>query len=700
MTKRIVGLIAAITIVLFGAVSVVEPASAAPRQSASAKAEAAQAATAKAKAKAKAAKAEAAKDKAAKAKAAKARAARLKAQNQAKAREADALFRLGKKGVALTRQAATARAKGREAAKQAAIASSTAASAARKAVTAKGKVDKLRKVPKNKRDKKWQRAIAAAKSASKKATSTAVKTKKTADAKKKRAAKLIRASAAKSKEALIARSNYAAKAPARAKVAARSSARAKARATSLTSAARTARASYEAKAKTAASLKAKADRLAKDKKATKKAKAKARAAAVAAAKSAAKAYKIGRSKTAVAIKAKASARSRAAFAAKTRRADGRFPTWKPRDSLIFNNPRGSKAKKLAIIRQINKAIDATPAGGEIRMVQYLFNIGSVASKLIAANKRGASVQVLVDDGENNRHIRRVKRALGRDKSKRSFVAVCDHSCMSSGTSTIHSKYYMFSVTGSQRWVSMISSANPYTGNTYNSWNNNHTIANDTKIYFSLNRYFTDMLRDKDDPNYFRVTRSGKYTMYLYPQTPRRPNDLVLNNVLNHTSCKAKKGYGTNGKTMIRLANWGWSTTRNDVANRLWTLFNQGCKVQVMVNKGRISRGVLKVLLKRSPRYGKMPVYDAWYDKNNNNVAGLYVHDKVLTVSGTLNGRSVKHTWTGSQNLTALGTLANNDIILRVNDANVTHDYNVNFAYIRKNYTNRMYSVPWRTRVPN
>ena len=47
----------------------------------------------------------------------------------------------------------------------------------------------------------------------------------------------------------------------------------------------------------------------------------------------------------------------------------------------------------------------------------------------------------------------------------------------------------------------------------------------------------------------------------------------------------------------------------------------------MINKGRISRGVLKVLLKPSKKHGKMPVYDAWYDKNNNNVAGLYVHDK-------------------------------------------------------------------------
>jgi hypothetical protein len=273
--------------------------------------------------------------------------------------------------------------------------------------------------------------------------------------------------------------------------------------------------------------------------------------------------------------------------------------------------------------------------------------------------------------------------------------------MSNRTSVIHSKFYLFSVAGKRRNVSMISSANPYTGNTYKSWNNTHTIVGDTTIYDSLVTYFTDMLADKRDLNYFRVTKSGKYTMYLYPRKAVRPQDIVLLNVLNNTSCKTTgKGYGTKGRTLIRVANWGWSTTRLDIADRLWKLHDSGCKVQVMINKGRISRGVLKVLLKRSKKYGKMPVYDAWYDRNDNNVGELYVHDKSVTINGALNGKNVKITWTGSQNFTALGTLANNDILLRVIDPKITHAYNVHFAYIRRHYTHRMYSVPWRTRRPS
>jgi hypothetical protein len=368
---------------------------------------------------------------------------------------------------------------------------------------------------------------------------------------------------------------------------------------------------------------------------------------------------------------------------------------------VFNNPAGSRKKELRIITQLNKAIDATPAGGEIRMAQYLFDIGSVARKLVAAHRRGVSVQILIDDGEKNKHIRKVRRALGTNKKARSFVATCSHSCMSSGTSVIHAKFYLFSVAGKKRYVSMISSANPYTGNTFNSWNNNHTIVGDDTIYNSLTRYFTDMLADRNNLNYFRVTASGKYTMYLYPQAARRPEDIVMLKVLNQTSCKTTaKGYGSEGRTLVRVANWGWSAARLDIARRVWELHDSGCKVQVMINKGRITRSVLKVLLKPSKKHGQMPVYDAWHDKNNNNVAGLYVHDKTVTISGKMGGQHVKIAWTGSQNFTALGTLANNDIILRVVSPQVTEAYNEHFAYIRKRHTQRMYSVPAVTRRPN
>ncbi len=171
--------------------------------------------------------------------------------------------------------------------------------------------------------------------------------------------------------------------------------------------------------------------------------------------------------------------------------------------------------------------------------------------------------------------------------------------------------------------------------------------------------------------------------------------------LNRVSCKAAPGYGNaKRQTLIRVANWGWTTPRLDVARRLWKLHDSGCAVQVMVNSGRISRSVLKVLLKRSKKHGKMPVYNAWRDWRRKAIAGLYVHHKFATINGPISGRNVKLTLTGSQNFTGLGTTANNDLVLRVVDARMLGQYNTNFAYIRDHYTNRMRKVPLVTRKPD
>ena len=530
------------------------------------------------------------------------------------------------------------------------------------------------------------------------ATTTTAKAKMSAAAKKKAKAKAkakARAKAqAKAQAAARARWKRATAAGPRAAKTAKIAAKARAKAVKASTKAVRDRAKVTtamrsraaAKARVAAAVKArKPTRIAAAKAAVKKATRSAKRAKARAKRSAAKA-----------AKRNAAYRAKAAVAARARGAAGPAMGWAARNRAIFNNPRGSKKSERAIIRELATAIDATPVSGEIWMAQYLFDSRTLTRKLIAAHRRGAYVRILIDRGERSREIRRLRKVLGKNKRARSYVAACRHSCMAGKRSNQHAKFFLFSVAGKARHVSMISSANPWGQNVRNSWNNHHTIVGDAKIFGSLRRYFVDMQADRHDVNYFRFTGSGKYTIYLYPRQARRPEDIVVLHALNQVSCrKTKRGYGTSSrKTMIRVANWGWSGARLDVAKRLWRLHDKGCKVQVMINRGRIARNVLHVLLRPSWRYGRMPVYDAWHDKNNNDVARLYVHHKMTTINGRLKGgRNVMITWTGSQNFTSGGTLVNNDIVLRIVDPAVVHAYNVNFAYIRRNYTNRLLAVP-------
>jgi len=373
----------------------------------------------------------------------------------------------------------------------------------------------------------------------------------------------------------------------------------------------------------------------------------------------------------------------------------------PRNGMVFNHPKGTKAQQLAIITQIDRSIDAAPAGSTIRMAQYLFDIDSTANKLIQAHKRGVNVQILIDDGNATPQSARVKQALGNNKAARSYVTTCHRGCMSDIASVMHAKFYLFSAAGSARLVSMISSANPYTGNTFVSWNNLHTIVGDAKIYSSLNQYFSDMILDRTNKTYYRTTTSGKFKLYLFPRAAQPGVQSVVQlDVLNHVACSGvARGYGFNGRTMIRVAMWGWSYARLDIAKKLWDLHNRGCRIEVILNSGRTNPRVIAALIKRSSRYGVMRVSDAWRDRNHNDLPELYMHHKLLTISGKWFGHpDTKVSYTGSQNFTAPATLSNNDIILRILDNGIYDTYTKNFNYIENHYTRRITRVPTAARA--
>ncbi len=721
MSKKIIGMVVACVLALFGDAIVAVPSTAvapapsvtplevqpakskADKDKEKAKKQAAKKAKAAKKQAAKAAKAakakveKAAKAKAAAIKAAQVEAARARAAALARAKARDRYVATsGPRAAAAARAAVTARNQAAAAARAVRPAQLRAAAAAKAAAAAQARAAA---VPKT---KKYAKAKKQADKAAKQAASAAAKASAAARRSVQQAAVTKAAATARRLAASEAKAIYVALAGPRAVLAAKEAAAARARAATAARSAATARAKAAAVARAAAWLRTQAAAVPTGKRSDKKSakvRKKALRAAEKAARMSAKENARARSSAAKAATARDLATAMTLAASRAKAAAGPNASWAPTDAVTFNHPRGTKKQKYALITQLNQAIDATPSGGQIRMAMYLFDISSVTRKLIAAHRRGVSVQVLIDDGMKNKHIRKLKKALGKDKSARSFVAVCDHSCMSNGTSTIHAKFYLFSVAGKARYVSLVSSGNPYSGNTTKSWNNTHTIVRDPKIYHSLSKYFTDMLPDKKDLNYYRTTTSGKYTVYYYPQKIRRPDDLVWMNALNRTSCKTTApGYGNRERrTLIRVASWGWTQPRIDVAKRLWRLHNAGCKVQVMVNRGRISKVVLKVLLKPSKKYGKMPVYDAWRDWRKKAVAGLYVHHKFMTINGLLGGQNVKMTWTGSQNFTALATQANNELVLRVVDDKVVDAYNTNFAFIRDRYTKRMRTVPAITR---
>jgi phosphatidylserine/phosphatidylglycerophosphate/cardiolipin synthase-like enzyme len=360
------------------------------------------------------------------------------------------------------------------------------------------------------------------------------------------------------------------------------------------------------------------------------------------------------------------------------------PPYSPRTSTVFNNPKGSRAAQETIATTINRSIDGSARGSTIRMAQYLFDLDKTTDKLVAAYRRGVNVQILIDDGERSSEIRRLENLLGTNKSRSSFVYDCTRSCMSNSTSVMHSKFYLFRKVGTTNYVSMVGSANPDKGNTYNSWNNLHTMT-DKRIYASLSGYFFNLLKDKTDLNYYRTYTSGMYKLFYFP----RRTGITYLSVLKNVGCR----YGSGGRTAIRIGMWGWTAPRVDIARQLNTLQARGCRVEVVLNKARTSRTVFAALLKSTPN-GRIKIYDAWYDGNDNGVAGLYIHNKVVAINGVWFGRREKVVYTGSQNFSEEGNRVNDELILQINNNDIHDAYVRNLNYIRDHWTKRQItSVP-------
>jgi hypothetical protein len=370
------------------------------------------------------------------------------------------------------------------------------------------------------------------------------------------------------------------------------------------------------------------------------------------------------------------------------------PVYSPKAGVVFNDPTGTNAQRYVIANQVNSAIDATPAKAIIRIATYSMNYESTVDKLIAADQRGVSVRFLIDNHITTPQTTRLTKALGTNMKSRSFVRTCKGSCMSSSPSIMHAKLYLFSTAGTSKLVSMVGSANQASSSAA-SWNNMNTTVGNATVYNSVAKYFDDMIKDKNDPGYYRTTTSGTNKLYYYPRNSST-TDLVAE--LNKVKCTGvAAGYGNKGRTVVRAEMYNWSVGRKDLADKLYALRSQGCDVQVITNVPLTGSGVMKSLLRNNSKYGIMPVYNAMYDNNKDGISELYMHNKVLTISGNWNGNArSKVVYTGSQNFTVNSTRNNNEILYRI-DSDAAYDaYLVNLNNVRAAHANLVRSASARS----
>jgi phosphatidylserine/phosphatidylglycerophosphate/cardiolipin synthase-like enzyme len=357
--------------------------------------------------------------------------------------------------------------------------------------------------------------------------------------------------------------------------------------------------------------------------------------------------------------------------------------WAPEPGGHFNNPWGSKGSRARLVNIFIRAVNHAHKGSTIRIAAYSNDRKDIADALLRAHRRGVHVQMLLNDNWTSHQTRRIQRVLGKNVDKASFLRICYRSCRGK-RGNLHTKFYLFSSTGSTRYTTMMGSANLTTNGVAIQWNDMYTVNRNKPMYDAYSKMFNQMKRDKPvNHPYRRFTVRGAYMMNFFPRyKTTRKSDPVMKR-LNKVRCHGATGpTGIGNRTMIRISMYGWNGTRGRyLADKVAHLSRLGCDIRVIHSDG--GGYVVKKLRNNGVR-----VRTASYDRNKNGTVDMYTHEKYMIVSGKFGtGKPSWQVWTGSQNWSDIA-LNGDEVVMRIPRRGAFGDYKKNFDFIWTHHTHR------------
>ncbi|GAA0331768.1 phospholipase D-like domain-containing protein [Actinoallomurus spadix] len=330
-----------------------------------------------------------------------------------------------------------------------------------------------------------------------------------------------------------------------------------------------------------------------------------------------------------------------------------------RTGPIFNSPTGAKTRQRAIVTQIDRLIAGAPKGAVIYIAMYHFSTQDLATRLVKAKKRKVNVRVVLDhESGGYKAYKTLKKSLGTNRKKSSWVTLCAKGRGCIGPQFNHNKFFLFSSTLHSKKVVLQTSANA----TYNARDlqyNDALTLKSASVYAAYRRYFYDLAKQHHTGDYHRIVRAGKYRMDFFPWSAGDP----VSQALDKVSCT--------GGTHLRIV-MGHFTWR-PIAQRLWRLDDAGCRVQVVF--GHVGQSALRDLTRSGGRHGGPEVR---YLPDNGHA---YEHSKYLLIDGRYQGKKQKVVFTGSTNYTDPAFHGHDEAMLTIADAALEKSYVTNFGTV-------------------
>ncbi|WP_309650750.1 hypothetical protein [Nocardioides sp.] len=272
-----------------------------------------------------------------------------------------------------------------------------------------------------------------------------------------------------------------------------------------------------------------------------------------------------------------------------------------------------------------------PPGAVVRGVVWTYSSAVMTTALLDAARRGVRVRVLVG-GISCAEPAFLALAAGLPDAS---WARCVRGSARSGDSfdgleaNLHQKSWTFSRAGSERWISIVTTANATDVAETDQYNDAVELIGHHRLYQALGRVFEQQARDRSVRRPYRhVELGGGVAATFLPWTSPTQRDPVVERI------RSLPGPGT----VIRVAQSNWQDPRGvRIAHALVDRRRAGADVAAVVSSPFGPR-VSAVL-----REGGVRVESAWFGPHR------YSHLKFLAASYDGARGRVQRVWTGSEN---------------------------------------------------
>ena len=363
----------------------------------------------------------------------------------------------------------------------------------------------------------------------------------------------------------------------------------------------------------------------------------------------------------------------------------------------FSYPNLSKSERLAIRNRVLKTINSTwggrrtsigtprPENGSIRIATWSFDDWDVAHALVAARKRGVSVQIVAAKTRNSTHPawRWLRKRLGQklyrpgyplSRDTASFARVCRGACRGPG-GTPHAKYFLFKDVGAAHVpaITFQTSMN-LTYMAYEGQWNQAQVSHSPDVYTDFLSIFNQARLARPVAQPYHVKVLGPVVDYFFPRPQATAAEDPALQILNATRCVGATTPG--GKTKIRVNQYAIYGDRGVwLSKKLRALWKAGCNVAIIYSVS--SRPVLSILRNPTGR-GPIPMRQSVVTDSWGNLV-KYNHSKWMTIIGAWGkSQGTYVTFSGSANWANLA-FGDDEQMQRISSAREALRYNANFV---------------------